>query len=100
MKRIMLALSGLVLLSASCNKGGCEEPSAPMTIIRDCTGTYLRDGGKDYNVCNLEAVSAYPNGTKVTARYRKIPVCSDANDRIVCYMLHENEGWVEVLSVH
>jgi hypothetical protein len=101
MKRILFSLAALVMLTASCNKRGCEEPTIrPMTVIRDCTGTYLRVDGKDYNVCNLDAVAAYADGATIDARFKQIADCPEAADRIVCYMLHENEGWVEVLSVH
>ena len=71
-----------------------------MTVIRDCTGTYLRLDGKDYHVCNLEKVSSYPNGTNVVVTFKKIKDCTGlANDAIVCQMLHANEGWIEVEKI-
>jgi hypothetical protein len=97
-KRNLLFLS-LILLTAlfpACKK----ERNQTMTIVRDCTGTYLRLEGKDYQVCNLEKVSSFSDGTLVTATFKKIKECNgSAKDAIVCLMLHPNEGWIEVEKV-
>ncbi len=80
---------------------GCKkESNQPVTIVRDCTGTYLRWEGKDYQVCNLEKVSSFSDGTVVTATFKKIKDCNgSAKDAIVCNMLHANEGWIEVCNI-
>lgn len=71
-----------------------------MTVPRDCTGTYLNYNGKDYRVCNLEAVASFPGGSSVTATFKKIKKCTDsAQDAFVCMMVHENEGWITVEKI-
>lgn len=67
-----------------------------MTVVRDCTGTYLRFNEKDYNVCNLEKVSSFPNGILVTATFKKIKNCTGG---AICHMYHENEGWIQVEKI-
>mgnify|MGYP003575855342 CR=1 FL=1 len=96
MKKALLA-AAFITLAASCKKQ--DQQSA--TIVRDCTGTYLRYQGKDYQVCNLEKLSSYADGAVVSANFRKIDRCTgSANDAIVCYMFHPNEGWIEVEKVY
>jgi hypothetical protein len=51
----------------SCKK----KRNRSFTVIKDCTGTYLRFGEKDYHVCNLEKLSSYTDGTKVTTTFKK-----------------------------
>lgn len=102
MKITMIFAAGLLLSLAACTKKSCQDHVLlhPATVVRDCTGTYLRtEDGKDYNVCNLEAVEPYPAGTRVEADFKRISACPAAAERIVCYMLHANEGWIEVTSV-
>jgi len=72
-----------------------------MTVERDCTGTYLRLNGKDYHVCNLEKVSEFPDGVSVKAAFERIDICTGSamDDAIVCDMLHQNEGWIEVKNI-
>ncbi len=90
---IFLILFVLTALFTSCKK----ERNQTVTVERDCTGTYLRLNGKDYKVCNLEKVSSFSDGATVTATFKKINECrGSAKDAIVCFMLHENEGWIEV----
>lgn len=80
---------------------GCtKNRDQNVTVERDCTGTYLRLGGKDYHVCNPEKLSSISDGASVTAIFKKINDCNgSAKDAIVCQMLHENEGWIEVEKI-
>lgn len=85
--------TGLCLAILSCKKVSNEEA----TIVRDCTGTYLRYNNKDYHVCNHDKLAAYPDGKKLLVSFKKINQCSgSAAEENVCHMLHENEGWIEV----
>lgn len=52
MKKVFFLLI-LSLIVASCEK----EPNGTMTVVLDCTGTYLRQDGKDNHVCNIEKIS-------------------------------------------
>ena len=67
-----------------------------MTVVRDCTGMYLRFEGKDYHVCNEESFSSIADGTRVTATFEKTGSCKPIEDRVVCKLLHLNEGYVKV----
>lgn len=97
MKHIFwLLMVFLMTINLSCKKG----TSVKMTVVRDCTGTYLRKGGKDYHVCNLEKVTLFNDGQDVIVNYKKLKKCNGSgNDMIVCLMFHENEGWVEVTEI-
>jgi SH3-like domain-containing protein len=71
-----------------------------MTVVKDCTGTYLRYKEKDYHVCNLEMTSSYENGALVTATVKKIKECKgSAMNEIVCAMIHDNEGWILIEKI-
>lgn len=98
MKRILF--SGALLLASvavlSCNK----ERNKKMTVIRDCSGTYLRFNEKDYRVCNLERVADYEDNANVTVTYKKLEECTGTGaDAIVCAMYHPNEGWIQVIKI-
>jgi hypothetical protein len=93
---IQLFLCLAISLSIACTK----ERNVNMIVIRDCTGTYLQKEGKDYHVCNLEKVKAFSDGAQVRASYKRLNECKGSGiDQIVCMMYHENEGWIEVLSI-
>lgn len=97
MKKIICAVAAALLLSfSSCQKDTYEI----VTVVRDCTGTYLRLNEKDYHVCNPEMVSSFDNGVTIAAVFDKITVCNgSAKDDIVCLMMHYNEGWINVKRV-
>lgn len=91
-----MVMVGFFLFSLSACK---VVKSEEMTVVRDCTGTYLRSEGKDYHVCNLEKAAAFSDGSKVTVSFQKTEKCSAADSLIVCMMYHENEGWIKVRSI-
>ena len=95
-KLIFIATTVSLLTLFACKK----ERNKTVTVMRNCTGTYLRLDGKDYQVCNLEKVSQFADGATVTATFKKLKECNgSAKDEIVCQMLYENEGWVEVYKI-
>jgi hypothetical protein len=91
-KSVTLLAAIFLLLVFSCKKVKQEK----MTIIRDCSGTYLRFEGKDYHVCNFEKLETFPDNAAVTASFKKVDNCTDM---AVCLLFHENEGWVEVTDI-
>jgi hypothetical protein len=96
MKKIFSILIIFIILVTS----ACKKENKSVTLIRDCTGTYLRFNDKDYKVCNLEKVESIPHGENITASFKKIIKCKgSANEGTVCLLLHTNEGWIEVLSI-
>lgn len=96
-KRLVYIVPVFVLfILFACNKVNNET----MVVIRDCTGTYLRLDGKDYHVCNPKKISAFVSGTEVKATFKKIKDCKDEpKQHHVCFMLHENEGWITVEKI-
>lgn len=90
-----LILVALLALTA-CRQHTCTNA----TVVKDCTGTYIRINGKDYHVCNREKTDSFADGTAVSVEYKTISNCNGtAKDDIVCLMIHENEGWIEVKSI-
>ncbi|MBI4929337.1 MAG: hypothetical protein HY841_01135 [Bacteroidetes bacterium] len=96
-KKVLFIISIFSLLTLySCKKVRNEE----MTVIKDCTGVYLRFNNNDYTVCNLDMVSSFPDGATVTATFKKIKSCSDPGQSVfVCTMDHPNKGWIEVEKI-
>jgi hypothetical protein len=94
MKKAFL-FSAMAFALISCKK----EKLRSMTVVKDCTGVYLRVDGKDYHVCNDGLLEKYSSGASVMATVKTISDCPEQSDRIVCMMFHENEGWVEIVSL-
>jgi len=94
MKRIFfISMTIGILFFSACKKINDKS----VTVIKDCTGTYLRYKGNDYRVCNTEGTDAFPDGTQVIATFKKIKKCS--KEGVVCLMMHQNEGWIEVIEI-
>ena len=95
-KSISIVTILTVLTLFSCKKEKNEEVS----VIRDCTGTYLHFNGKDYHVCNSDKLSSFENGVIVKATFKRIKKCEgSANHETKCLMIHSNEGWIEVEKI-
>ncbi len=95
----MKILASIVLFSVSLLFIACDKTKGIQAeVIRDCTGTYLRIAGKDYHVCNTPKTASIAHGTMVIAAYTRSESCS-RNEEIDCYMLHANEGWIEVKQI-
>ena len=95
MNRFFLFPLFLILLFSSCKKVTHD----PVTVVRDCTGTYLRYNEKDWHVCNPEKLDGIQDGQAIKATYKKINDCPAAENWTVCLMIHENKGWIEILKV-
>ncbi|MNT09900.1 hypothetical protein D3C72_1447060 [compost metagenome] len=97
MKKYLVALAVLSVTGlSSCIR--CVKMKY-VTVVKDCTGVYLRDQQKDYQVCNYEMLDAYHNGASVQAQYGTIGSCPALDTVVVCEMLHPSEGLVEIYSV-
>jgi hypothetical protein len=95
MRKVFLFLTIILLGAAFCKKRMHET----MTVIKDCSGTYLRLDNKDYHVCNPEALVNFPNGTTVKASFEKLKSCTSLDNEIICELYHINEGWVKVKKI-
>lgn len=94
MKKYLLALALLSVTGLSaCVR--CKNFKY-VTVIKDCTGVYLRDQHKDYRVCNYEVLNGYSDGASVQATYQSVGSCPALDTVVVCEMLHPSEGLVEI----
>ncbi|RLD43551.1 MAG: hypothetical protein DRI86_09740 [Bacteroidetes bacterium] len=92
--QIILVLFTLTFFVSSCEKVSNVE----VTVIKDCTGSYLRYEGKDFQICNIETVKNIQNETVIKASFKKVKECK-SDTLAVCMMYHENEGWIEVAEI-
>jgi hypothetical protein len=70
------------------------------TIVRDCTGTYVRLGeNEDYLVCNSDILASKKEGEKVSVVYDYTKECKERDGKIMCMMFHENKGMIRVKEV-
>ena len=92
---LLLTILVFALSLSSCKK----ERWFQAEVIRDCTGTYLRIGEIDYKVCNLDKVASFSTRTQVEVRFDKIEDCHCYQEVIVCEMLHEHSGWMDVQEI-
>lgn len=84
--------------SASLNSQFDEANKVEATVVKDCTGSYLRMNNKDYQVCNVDVLSDYESNSKIEVNYKSISTC-DWGDQIICEMYHENEGLIEITGI-
>ena len=79
----------------------CAAVQNPVSakIVRDCSGTYLRISGKDYQVCNSEMIKNFANNSVINVTYEKAENCPEFQGQIVCMLYHENEGIIRIKSV-
>lgn len=98
MKYLFLAILAFTLGCQRNASIGVPDLQGEMTVVKDCTGLYLRHNGLDYLVCNKKLLAGFENGTSVKASLEKLKQCNE-NQGPVCYMYHSNEGWVRILSI-
>lgn len=93
--------SALVVLLSVCLLFSCKKENyVNATIIKDCTGTYLRVLDKDYQVCNIEETASIENEQKVLANFNLLKQCKGTAITVPsCYMYHPNEGWINVIDI-
>lgn len=82
-----------VWLSVLCTCQAGE--SQTITMVRDCTGSYLRINEKDYQLCNPEMLTDFADGSTLHLEYQLVDSCKEQTPSgPVCAMYHEKEGWV------
>jgi uncharacterized protein YxeA len=96
MKKLLfiLLIPVVAVIAAACNKKQVHQ----MTVVRDCTGTYLRIDQKDYQVCNTDMTTPYASGTRVKAAFKATGGCSEA-PQFVCELYHPSEGWIKIVHI-
>lgn len=72
-----------------------------MEVVRDCTGTYLRNkSGLDYKVCNEELIESYSEGTKIKVSFDQLDTCFGLLENPQCALEHISEGNIEITKVY
>lgn len=69
------------------------------TIVRNCTGTYIRVNEKDWHVCNFELLKNYKEGIRLSVTYEIPEDCPEFNGIAVCMMYHPHEGLIRILGI-
>lgn len=96
-----IQLFGLAIISfAASSCATVHDRLNTGTIVRDCTGTYLRVGNnEDYLICNAESVASKKEGEKVSLIFDYTKTCPEREGKIMCMMYHENKGMIMVKDV-
>lgn len=84
-----------ILFAASCKKKNQKA-----TVIKDCSGTYIRLNDVDHMVCNEDRLDSFDPGTEVEVKFVRDDKC--VSDRVHCMMVHEHKtepGNYKILSV-
>ena len=93
-------LNIFVVLLALTTLMSCDKSKVKMTVVKDCTGVYLRDNSRDYLVCNDEILENYSAGDKIKVSYDDLEECFGILEPVVCEMAHIYDGKIEVTEIH
>ena len=93
MRALIFFVSVIILMS-------CNPDVEKMTVIKDCTGVYLRStSGSDYKVCNEEDLSGFANGEVIKVEYDNLEECFGLLDDPSCTIEHSFSSKVEVTDI-
>lgn len=76
-----------------------ETYKARVTVVKDCTGTYVRHQGQDYKVCNDEVLESYKNKSAVELNFSDVNPCKVEENVATCMMYHAFIGSVIIDSI-
>lgn len=107
MKKLFFLLVVLAGLLFGCRSENGPETLAPdcssstITLIRNCTGEYLRIDGKDWLICNYQTVSNIAHNAAVAVRYQTVQgnAAPCMGDRAICMMAWPYEGIVRIEDI-
>ena len=88
-----LVIMLLLYQAFACTKTDYET----RTVIKNCTGVYLRIDSKDYFVCNPEKLAKYGNNAEIKVAYSMCSECT--SDGPVCLLVYPNNGWLKINKV-
>ena len=67
------------------------------TVIKDCTGVYLRIDSVDYKVCNVEKTENIIDEQKIQATFKN---CRNPNEsRSICMLYHPFESYIKLCEI-
>lgn len=91
-----LILIFTIVMLFSCKK----ESYTNATIIKNCTGTYLRVLDKEYFVCNVKKTASFDNQQKVLASFNLIKECKSLSiGNPICAMYYPNNGIANINAI-
>ena len=95
--KIGILFVGLALIFVA---SSCDKSKQKMTVIKDCTGVYLRaSNGQDFLVCNDELLDNINGGTKIKVSYDNLNECFGLIEPITCTETHTYQGKIEILEI-
>ncbi|NLB86178.1 MAG: hypothetical protein GX793_03855 [Bacteroidales bacterium] len=77
----------------------CKKINTEMTVIKNCTGIYIKNYNKSYRVCNYNLLDNYENGDKIRVLVKKIENCTIECSISNCMLVYPSNGWVEILEI-
>jgi hypothetical protein len=94
---ISIAISALLIVATGCE----DEIAKGMAIVRDCTGTYLRQDNNDFKVCNPEKIESYADGQIIQATFSNAKECENSSvDDYICNLYHPFEEVIVIKNVN
>lgn len=98
---MLTTLFTLTLSSCSSIPAIPQERTFTGTVVRDCTGTYIRiDNKEDYLVCNAHLLSGKKDGEIVSVVYGNENECKNLEKQATCMMFHEHKGKISIKKAH
>lgn len=85
MRQAFYILIIVLLATTACKK----RTRGTMTVIKDCTGSYLRLDDKDYTIGNEDKLDKFEDGTVVDVVFIKDDKC--VSSRVHCMTVHVHE---------
>ncbi|MGV0924996.1 hypothetical protein [Empedobacter tilapiae] len=100
--KLLFALTTLFTLAlSSCSTSIKHDRLFTGTIVRDCTGTYIRvDDKEDYLICNAETLSEKKDGEVTSVVYDYEKTCKELENKATCMMYHEHKGLIRIKKIH
>lgn len=88
---LILALAPFVLTN-------CSKIYSDATVVRNCTGEYLKMGKKHFLVENKEILSGIDTGSSIDVKYERVLEPEPSNE-IICLLYFEFEGVIRVTEL-
>lgn len=93
-KSIYIAIGALAIFFAF----SCSRHKVKATVVKDCSGVYLRINFKDHLVCNDEMLSNIPDNGIIAVDFHKENNC--ISYETVCMLYHPYEDVIVVDKIY
>lgn len=97
-RHLFPAILTLLIILPSCNRKYNQSAS----IVRDCTGTYLRWRDADYYIVNDDTTDDFNNDDEVNVTFKDVTKNADKitfENESNCMLYHAIEGLVEIKRI-